>query len=720
MSDIFINYRRDDSAAYAGRIYDRLAKHFGRENCFMDIDHIAPGEDFKRVIQEKLSAVQVAVVLIGKQWLNIKDNNGQRRLDNPDDFVRLEIATLLARKIRVVPVLVGGADVPDAAQLPDSLASLAERNAYEISDTRFHDDINRLIQALEAIVSIKNSQEQTQQNKKTQKNKKITIAVGISIIAFITVILFLSDLGENITQNTRNGDAIIHQGTSDIITGTQTPPSHPEKTTISIGDHAQVGQIGDHNTQVNITGTTDIELAKQLGVTETAIHNFFKLLEQQKVPREELDHTLRKLAERHKELEKRVSLLESDDSEVNALQQQAREAIAKAEYEVAEDLLDKAAELNNAAAEKANKHYLKYKRSAAENMALKAETLHTRFALSEAIKAYEQAIGFSKEGDAEEKTAEYKNMLGLVLYDKGEYQKAIGSYELALASNLKTYGEDHLAVAIRQNNLGEAWRALGEYQKAIAYFELALASGLKTYGEEHLFVATVRNNLGLAWHALGEYQKAIGYFEQALASDLKTFGEDHPSVARDRNNLGLAWDELGEYQKAIGYFEQALASDLKTFGEDHPDVARDRNNLGMAWDSLGEHQKAIGYLEQALASGLKTFGEDHPDVATYRNNLGGEWLRLGEYQKAIGYLEQALASYLKTYDEDHPTVAAGRNNLGAVWHALGEYQKAIGYFELALATVEKKLGKNHPDTKASRNNLESAKVKLANSIAVTE
>jgi hypothetical protein len=80
MSVVFINYRRDDSAAYAGRICDRLANHFDRENCFMDIDHFAPGEDFKRVILEKLSALQVAIVLIGKQWLNIMDDNGRRLL----------------------------------------------------------------------------------------------------------------------------------------------------------------------------------------------------------------------------------------------------------------------------------------------------------------------------------------------------------------------------------------------------------------------------------------------------------------------------------------------------------------------------------------------------------------------------------------------------------------------------------------------------------------
>ncbi|MBK6959298.1 MAG: toll/interleukin-1 receptor domain-containing protein [Nitrosomonas sp.] len=97
-------------------MYDRLAGRFGDDHVFMDIDQIEPGEVFDQVIQEKLKAVQVTVVLIGEHWLDIADANGQRRLDHPDDWVRLEIAVLLERNIRVIPVLVGGSadKVPSA------------------------------------------------------------------------------------------------------------------------------------------------------------------------------------------------------------------------------------------------------------------------------------------------------------------------------------------------------------------------------------------------------------------------------------------------------------------------------------------------------------------------------------------------------------------------------------------------------------------------------
>ena len=152
MSRIFINYRRDDSGGYAGWLYDRLTGHFDRDFIFMDIDRIEPGEDFYEVINEKLKSVDVAVVLIGKNWLDITDAAGQRRLDNPDDWVRLEIATLLERKIRVIPILLSGAVMPQSTQLPECLMPLARRNAYEISHNRFHTDVDKLIQVLEKFI----------------------------------------------------------------------------------------------------------------------------------------------------------------------------------------------------------------------------------------------------------------------------------------------------------------------------------------------------------------------------------------------------------------------------------------------------------------------------------------------------------------------------------------------------------------------------------------
>ena len=153
MAKIFLSYRRDDSSGYAGRLYDRLRNHFGSEQIFMDVSGIEAGADFVQTIHGTVGSCDVLIALLGKQWLSSKDQDGRRRLDDPDDFVRQEIATALERKILVVPVLVGGARMPAAQELPADLAGPVRRQALEISDSRFHEDANRLIGTLEKAFS---------------------------------------------------------------------------------------------------------------------------------------------------------------------------------------------------------------------------------------------------------------------------------------------------------------------------------------------------------------------------------------------------------------------------------------------------------------------------------------------------------------------------------------------------------------------------------------
>jgi formylglycine-generating enzyme required for sulfatase activity len=151
VAKIFISYRRDGSGGWAGRLDDWLSRHFGRDNVFMDINTIEPGLDFVEVIEQAVGQCDALIALIGKQWLTLSDDTGRRRLDNPEDFVRLEIAAALARNIRVIPVLVEGALMPRSTDLPDVLKLLARRNAHEISDRRFPYDVDRLIEVLDKV-----------------------------------------------------------------------------------------------------------------------------------------------------------------------------------------------------------------------------------------------------------------------------------------------------------------------------------------------------------------------------------------------------------------------------------------------------------------------------------------------------------------------------------------------------------------------------------------
>jgi hypothetical protein len=146
---IFISYRRDETAYPAGWLYDRLADHYGEGQVFKDVDSIELGEDFVEVITRAVGSCDVLLALIGDQWLTITDEHGRRRLDDPHDFVRLEIEAALARNVRVIPILVDGARMPTAEELPDSLDRLARRQALELSPARFEFDTGRLLKVLD-------------------------------------------------------------------------------------------------------------------------------------------------------------------------------------------------------------------------------------------------------------------------------------------------------------------------------------------------------------------------------------------------------------------------------------------------------------------------------------------------------------------------------------------------------------------------------------------
>jgi Tol biopolymer transport system component len=150
---IFISYRRDDTAYPAGWLYDRLVKRFGAEQIFKDVDSIELGDDFVAVLTEAVGSTDVLLALIGDKWLTITGEDGGRRLDDPEDFVRLEIEAALAQKVRVIPILVEGAEMPTADELPASLAPLSRRQALELSSSRFTFDSDRLLAVLERTFS---------------------------------------------------------------------------------------------------------------------------------------------------------------------------------------------------------------------------------------------------------------------------------------------------------------------------------------------------------------------------------------------------------------------------------------------------------------------------------------------------------------------------------------------------------------------------------------
>jgi hypothetical protein len=160
VSRILISYRRADSPAHAARLYDWLRDRYGEGQVFMDVATMEHGQHFVDAIERVIRSSDLMLVVIGRRWLTEADSNGRRRLDDPEDYVRIEIEAALTNNIRVVPILVDGASMPMSEDLPGSLAMLNSRQAHELSDLGWQSSINRLGRILDIIVGSESGEDE--------------------------------------------------------------------------------------------------------------------------------------------------------------------------------------------------------------------------------------------------------------------------------------------------------------------------------------------------------------------------------------------------------------------------------------------------------------------------------------------------------------------------------------------------------------------------------
>src|SRR5438132_5021879 len=155
---IFISYRREDSAGHAGRVHDRLQNEFSSDLVFMDVDAVPLGANFLKVLQDAVANCDVLLAVIGPSWLHACDREGKRRLENPNDYVRIEIAAALERDIPVIPILIDRTQIPPLEELPDDIRSLALRNGLDVRHGSFHADMGKLVKVLRGLVAVQREQ----------------------------------------------------------------------------------------------------------------------------------------------------------------------------------------------------------------------------------------------------------------------------------------------------------------------------------------------------------------------------------------------------------------------------------------------------------------------------------------------------------------------------------------------------------------------------------
>ena len=215
MQNIFLCYRREDTAGEAGRICDHLTRRFGQDAVFIDVDSIEPGTDFVDAISEKIGACKVLIVLIGDTWLSSNDPNG-RRLDNSNDWVRVEIITARERGIRIIPVLVGAANMPLEAELPEALRFLARLNAIELRHSHFHDDVQHLLDLVGKVA----------ETRPERHRKRVWIAAGFAGVAFLGLLVWLwVDRSRHpVADSGQTAPGLVQRKKSEVITF---PPGLP-------------------------------------------------------------------------------------------------------------------------------------------------------------------------------------------------------------------------------------------------------------------------------------------------------------------------------------------------------------------------------------------------------------------------------------------------------------------------------------------------------------
>ena len=169
---IFLSYRREDAAPYARLLQHELRERFPDAQVFMDLDSVEAGLPFAEVIRDAVDSCAVLVALIGRQWVTLADEQGNRRLDDAGDFVRFEVQTALERGVRVIPVLVDGASPPHRQQLPSELHKLAGLNALELSTARYDFDASRLLDVIQRVLADRQAREEADRKARQEADRK--------------------------------------------------------------------------------------------------------------------------------------------------------------------------------------------------------------------------------------------------------------------------------------------------------------------------------------------------------------------------------------------------------------------------------------------------------------------------------------------------------------------------------------------------------------------
>lgn len=406
------------------------------------------------------------------------------------------------------------------------------------------------------------------------------------------------------------------------------------------------------------------QLAGQLAVKDAALKSFFKIMEQQRVAPEDLDSTLRTIAQRYKDLEAALARVTSEDRNLIETKTEVRQALEKGDFDRAESLLKRASDRDQAKAKEqqalANEHLL----AAAASLAEIAQLKRVQLAYTEAANCYREAMDLAPP-TAKETRALYLDELGSVSWLAGDYASAEMAFSESLALRENLLGSDHEDTATSMNHLAGLYRAQGKYSEAKALYQRALEIREKLFGLQNPSTGETLNDLALLYSDQGDYVEAQRLYEEALAIATRTLSPEAQETATILNNLAGLYRHQGMYSQAQDYYQRALTIRRKLLGS-HPDTAQTMNNLAVLYESQGKYSDAESLCTQALEIREKLLGSNHPDTATTLNTLAEVYRAQEQYGAAEDQYRRALEIREQVLGPQHPRTTATRTRLKEV------------------------------------------------------
>ena len=750
MSGIFISYRREDSQALAGRLYDRLVQRFGKERVFRDVDAIDPGANFAGVVGERIGGCDALVALIGKGWVQARDGEGHRRLDLPRDLVKAEIAAALAQGKLVIPVLIEGASMPAREALPAELVPLADRNALPISDSRFDFDVGRLCSALDKACADRSAIAST--NPWDLLPDWIAIRfgwVGLVVLACLGIwwqrdhIIVLPGVAPLVARVADMGLPKAEPGKFNIaLAHLEGDDKHEMERLIreSLAEFPNVATLSFDRLIASKQGSTDKDerdgheqARRLLNAANADVLIWGVVLKQggKSVPKlywtPARDLAQAPSAGRYQTTEdlSLSSMFWQDLTNVLGLLVATSDAelVAQEGHYSAnrlEPFIQRVRELVRSSKTE------QWDATTRANVLTILGNALTTFGdqsgrnepLHEAIALHGEALKLRPRDTAPLFWAATQNSLGATLVILGQREssparlnQALNAYRDALQE--RTRERAPLAWARTQNNLGNALRILGQREpddarldEAVAAYREALLE--RTREKVPLAWATTQNNLGSALRILGERHRgtvrlneAIDAYREALQERTR---EKVPLYwAATQNNLGVALALLGERESgtarlgaAVTVYREALQE--RTREKVPLDWAATQNNLGNALRMLGQRESGSTRLHEAVAAFSEALQERTRervplDWAQTQNNLGYALRVLGERESDPALLDAAVAAFRQALQErTRETVpldwALTENNLGNALRAQGEREGGAARLREAAIAYE--------------------------------